>query len=81
MQDKSLLAEIGGGYWGAGFGRPVEHWWVIGEGKDKLIAEGKYKSLCGIEVLPIDIAPSWGRPRCKRCVKSLVAQQEKGVAK
>lgn len=65
--------ERDGGYWGAGnaggFGGSVAHWWIIGAGKDK--------SLCGIEVLPIDIAPSWGRPRCKRCVKSIVARQEK----
>lgn len=77
--------EIDGGYWGAGnaggFGGTVAHWWIIGEGKDKLIAEGKDKSLCGIEMRPIDIAPSWGRPRCKRCEKSLVARQEKDAAK
>lgn len=73
------------GYWGAGnaggFGGTVAHWWVIGEGKDKLIAEGKDKSLCGIEMRPIDIAPAWGRPRCKRCVKALVARQEKEAEK
>lgn len=65
------------GYWAAGFGGATAHWWVIGEGKDKLIAEGKDKSLCGRDSLPIHIGPAWGRPRCKRCVKALIAMQER----
>ena len=85
MKDKSFQAELGGGYWGVGeafwFRGTAAHWWVIGEGKDKLIAEGKDKSMCGIEMRPIDIAPAWGMIRCKRCVKSLVARQENEVAK
>lgn len=57
------------GYWGAVFCRATAHWWVIGEGKNK--------SLCGRDSLPIDIVPEWGRPRCKRCVKALIAMQER----
>lgn len=61
------------GYWGAGnaggFGGAVAHLWLPGEGKDK--------SLCGIAMRPIDIVPEWGRPRCKRCVKALIAMEEK----
>ena len=65
------------GYWGAGnaggFGGTVAHWWVIGEGKDR--------TLCGIEMRPIDVSLPWGRPMCKRCVKALVARQEKEADK
>ena len=74
VKDKSFQAELGGGYWGVGeaggFRGTSAHWWVIGEGKDN--------SLCGIGMRPIDIGAetSW-HTRCKRCVKSLVAQQEK----
>lgn len=69
--------ERDGGYWGAWFGRPVAHWWVIGEGKDKLIAEDKDRSLCGIAMRPIDIVSEWGRPRCKLCGRRCVARQER----
>lgn len=61
------------GYWGAGnaggFGGTAAHWWLPGEGKDT--------SLCGIAMRPIDIVPAWGRQRCKRCEKSLIAMQER----
>lgn len=56
------------GYWGDGFSSAVAHWWIPGEAKDR--------SLCGMEQRPIDIYAPWGRPRCKRCVKRLVAMQE-----
>lgn len=77
MKDKSFRAEICGGYWGAGnaggFGGTVAHWWIPGISKDN--------SLCGIGMRPIDIGAAWGRPRCKRCVKALVARQEKEAEK
>lgn len=78
MKDKSIHAERGGGYWGvveAGWFRgAAAHWWIPGISKDN--------SLCGIGMRPIDIgaATAW-HSRCKRCVKSLVARQDKEAEK
>ena len=78
MKDKNFRAVVGGGYWGvgeaAGFSGKAAHWWEPGEVRDR--------SLCGIGMRPIDIgaATAWNT-RCKRCVKSLVALQEKEAEK
>ena len=78
VKDKSFHAETGGGYWGvgeaAGFRGDAAHYWKPGEAKDN--------SLCGIGMRPIDIGAATGwHTRCKRCVKSLVARQEKEAEK
>lgn len=61
------------GYWGVGnaggFRGTAAHWWLPGEVMDR--------SLCGIGMRPIDIGVAWGWPRCKRCVKSLIAIEER----
>lgn len=61
------------GYWGVGvaggFGGTAAHWWLPGEGKDK--------SLCGIAMRPIDIDWPLGSQQCKRCVKALIAMEER----
>lgn len=56
------------GYWGVASGGLVAHWWADGERIDR--------SLCGVEMHPMAIGVAWGRRRCKRCVRALVASQE-----
>ena len=68
MMAKNSDIDDKSGYWGAVFGGAVAHWWAVGERRDR--------SLCGVEMHPMAIGVAWGRRRCKRCVRALVASQE-----
>lgn len=61
-----------GGYWAAGFGGATAHWWKESPSDIRYV-----RSSCGLVEKVNNIGPEWGRPRCKRCVKSLIAMEEK----